>query len=92
MTEKAKVTASTKETMDTTPALQETNPASEGHWGRGGAGNYRASVSGPSKPAEREMEDWTRDDLEMGLKAPEQAHLGSEKLSNDTLEWVHEER
>ena len=86
MTEKAKVTASTQETMDTTPALQETNPASEGHWGRGGAGNYRASVSGPSKPAEREMEDWKRNDLELGLQAPEQAHLGSEKLSNDTLE------
>ena len=86
MTEKAKISASTKETMDTTPALQETNPASEGHWGRGGAGNYRASVSGPSKPAEREMVDWKRGDLELGLQAPEQAHLGSEKLSNDTLD------
>ena len=86
VTDKADLAASTRSTIDTTPDLQETNPASDGHWGRGGAGNYRASVSEQGKPEKREMEDWKRDDVEMGVKAPEPAHLSSEKPLTSTLE------
>ena len=88
MTETNTLTAATKDTVNITPALEESKPPETGHYGRGGAGNYRESVSGPREPEEREMQEMRRTDVvkdvEMGLQSPEKAHLGTEKLTYDT--------
>ena len=72
-----------------TPALEESKPPQTGYYGRGGAGNYRTGDI-ETKDAERKaMEARNRlhqqvvKDVESGLKEPEKAHLGSEKLQSD---------
>ena len=59
------------------------------HGGRGGAGNYRGSVSERRQSdAEREINAQqeayakTVKDVEKGMKPPEKAHLGNEKLED----------
>ena len=88
MTDASTLVSATKDTVNVTPALEENKPPEAGHYGRGGAGNYRESISGPSEPEEREMQEMKRAevvrDVEMGLKSPEKAHLGTEKLTYDT--------
>ena len=77
--------ADTKANVDVTPSLQENKPPKLGHYGRGGAGNYRT----PEPAERREVGDNTLqaqekaqrkivEDVEMGLKEPEKAHLGRE--------------
>ena len=74
-----------------TPALQEAKPPEVGHYGRGGAGNYRGSVSGSSSGDEKRVsEAWDKkyhgegEEIEMELREPERAHLGVEKMTYDT--------
>lgn len=82
--------AGTTASIDVTPSMQENKPPELGHYGRGGAGNYRTPES--EKDGEREKERLEAQerahqkvvkDVEMGLKEPEKAHLGREGLEYD---------
>lgn len=71
-----------------TLALQETKPPETGHYGRGGAGNYRNGNmdAGRKEDARRQSEvqqevhQQAVKDVESSLKQPEKAYLGVEKL------------
>ena len=79
--------AGTNANVNVTPSLQENKPPELGHYGRGGAGNYRT----PDLENKRQIEKYTLKtqektlqeivkEVEMGLKEPEKAHLGREGL------------
>lgn len=76
----------TAASANVTPALRETKPPKVGHYGRGGAGNYRdkgenASQQEGTNPGAREkVHQQVVKDVESSLKEPEKAHLGGEKL------------
>lgn len=79
--------AGTTANVDVTPSLQENESPELGHYGRGGAGNYRTPE--PEKKREEEKDALEAqekahrkilEDVEMGLKAPEKAYLGRERL------------
>lgn len=87
MTTRDVLAAGTTANVDVTASLEETKPPELGHYGRGGAGNYRV----PEHEGKREAETDTLEaqekahekvvrDVEMGLKEPEKAHLGREGL------------
>ena len=70
--------------------MKQTTGLEGGHIGRGGAGNF---VSGDAErrklEAERRLSEardkgfaQTVEDVEKGMKLPEKAHLGSEKLGD----------
>ena len=88
MTDPKTLAAGTKRTVDVTAALQESKASEAGHYGRGGAGNYRMSAEGPPAPVEREMKEMKRPatyweaeaDVEAGLQEPAKAHLGTERF------------
>ena len=70
-----------------TPALQEARVPEGGHYGRGGAGNYRGNISGSSGEGEErgaKQQYGEGEEIEMGLRQPEKAHLGADKLAYDT--------
>ena len=76
--------AGTTANVDVTPSLQENRPPDLGHYGRGGAGNYRSPELEKGKSGEkgdleaqqqRAHEKVVRD-VEMGLKEPEKVYLG----------------
>ena len=87
MTDTTSLAAATKDTVDVTPALQESKQSGAGLYGRGGAGNYRGAEMASREPEEREMQEMKRAeverDVEAALQAPEKAHLGIEKLAYD---------
>ncbi|KAG8534203.1 uncharacterized protein KY384_001047 [Bacidia gigantensis] len=67
------------------PVLDERSTPTRGYSGRGGAGNFRDStVIEGRQPQDRELQEMKRtdsfQDVEAGLQAPQQAHLGGEKL------------
>ena len=73
--------AETSANTNVTPSLQENKPPELGHYGRGGAGNYRIP-----EPERRTSEKNALDaqeqayqkvvkDVETGLQQPEKAHL-----------------
>lgn len=69
----------------TTPAKDDSSAGKEaGHYGRGGAGNYRGGEVTEGRGVEETgfSEEVVRD-VEMGLREPEKAHLGCEKGSED---------
>lgn len=74
--------AGTKANVDVTPSLQENKLPKLGHYGRGGAGNYRT----PEPEKRREVEKIRLEAQEKAqrniveLKEPEKAHLGREGL------------
>ena len=75
--------AGTTANIDVTPSMQENKPPELGHYGRGGAGNYRTPESKQKGEREKERLDAQEEahqkvvkDVEMGLKEPEKAHLG----------------
>ena len=79
--------AGTKANVDVTPSLQENKPPKLGHYGRGGAGNYRTpepekreEVEKYKLEAQEKAQRKIVEDVEMGLKEPEKAHLGREGL------------
>ncbi len=85
--------AGTTANVDVTPSMQESKPPDLGHYGRGGAGNYRMPV--PEKKIEGEKDaleaqEQARQkvvkDVEMGLKEPEKAHLGREGREYDAYD------
>ena len=88
VTDATLLAAAIKDTVDVTPALQESKQLGSGLHGRGGAGNYTATELASGEPEEREMQEMRREevvkDVEAGLKPPEKAHLGIEKLTYDT--------
>lgn len=69
-----------------TPSLQETKPPEIGHYGRGGAGNYRSGSVDARRTADARRKSEIHEevhlqvvkDVEAGLKEPEKAHLGRE--------------
>ena len=74
--------AGTSANIDVTPSMRENKPPEIGHYGRGGAGNYRTSE--PDKRLEGEKEALKAQeeahqkvvrDVEMQLKEPEKAYL-----------------
>ena len=75
--------AGTTANVDITPSLQENKPPELGHYGRGGAGNYRTPEvdkrSGGDKDgleAQEKARQKVVRDVEQGLKEPEKVHLG----------------
>lgn len=79
------LTAGTTANIDVTPSLQESKPPELGHYGRGGAGNYRTPDPEKRKEGEKatleaqeEAHQRVVRDVEMGLKEPEKAYLGME--------------
>ena len=87
-TNASELAESTAQTAGVTPSLQESKPPETGHYGRGGAGNYRIGDSERMKMEQGKIEaahqkkvyQQAVKDVEAGLKEPEKAHLGSEKL------------
>ena len=82
--------AGTNANIDVTPSLQENKPPELGHYGRGGAGNYRTpEVEKKRKEEKKALEAQEKahqkvvKDVEVGLKQPEKAHLGREGLEYD---------
>lgn len=80
--------AGTTANVDVTPSLQENKPPELGHYGRGGAGNYRTPEPGKNREEEKDALEAQEKahrkvvkDVEMGLKEPEKAHLGREGLA-----------
>lgn len=82
--------AGTTANIDVTPSLQESKPPELGHYGRGGAGNYRTPVT--DNPRETELDELEAQEkahqevvkeVETGLKEPEKAHLGKESRDYD---------
>ena len=76
--------AGTTANVDVTPSLRESKPPKLGHYGRGGAGNYKypeperiEGVKATLEAQEKAHQQVVRD-VEMGLKEPEKAHLGKE--------------
>ena len=77
--------AGTTANVDVTPSLQESKPPGLGHYGRGGAGNYRTpelEKRGEGEKATLEAQEEAHRkvvrDVEMELKEPEKAYLGTE--------------
>ena len=77
--------ARTTANIDVTSSLQESKPPELGHYGRGGAGNYRTPE--PEKmgegdkdtvEAQEKAHQMVVKDVESALKEPEKAHLGKE--------------
>jgi len=90
-TSSSKLATVTTKNANITPSLQETRPPQVGHSGRGGAGNYRSGDVEKKEEDETmaiELQErthqWVVKDVEKGLKEPEKAHLGNEKLEYDT--------
>lgn len=84
------LTAGTTANIDVTPSLQESKPPELGHYGRGGAGNYRSQEpekkrEGGNIALEAREEAYQKvvKDVEMGLKEPEKVHLGREGSEYD---------
>ena len=82
--------AGTTANIDVTPSLQENKPPELGHYGRGGAGNYRIPAPGKRREEEKmilEAQEKAHQrvvkDVEMGLKEPEKVHLGREGLDHN---------
>lgn len=77
----------TAATANVTPALRETKPPQVGHYGRGGAGNYRDTGADTlhqedaraNSEAREKVHQQVVKDVESSLKEPEKAHLGVEK-------------
>ena len=85
ITTRDELAARTTANIDVTPSLQESNPPELGHYGRGGAGNYRTPE--PEKmgegdkdrlEAQEKAHQMVVKDVERALKEPEKAHLGKE--------------
>ena len=78
--------AGTAANVDITPSLQENRPPELGHYGRGGAGNYRTPELEKDREEEKDAQAQEQahrkvvKDVEMGLKEPEKAYLGREGL------------
>lgn len=77
--------ARTTANIDVTSSLQESRPPELGHYGRGGAGNYRTPE--PEKmgegdkdtlEAQEKAHQMVVKDVEGALKEPEKAHLAKE--------------
>lgn len=74
-------------TGDLSTSLKEGTIAEGGYSGRGGAGNFRGegekkeadAQAQSSESKDRAYEETVRD-VEQSMKAPEKAHLGSEKI------------
>lgn len=85
-TDSTKLATATAATTNVTPSLQESKPPEVGHYGRGGAGNWRDRDAEIKENERRQSEAREKvhrqvvQDVEYGLKEPERAHLGSEKL------------
>ena len=82
--------AGTTANTDVTPSLQENKTPELGHYGRGGAGNYRTPELGKEREedddiskAQEKAHQRVVKDVEMGLKEPEKAHLGREGLEHE---------
>lgn len=82
--------AGTNANIDVTPSLQENKLPKLGHYGRGGAGNFRTPESGQAREevkdrleAREKAQRKIVKDVEMGLKEPEKAHLVREGLRYD---------
>jgi len=77
--------------VDVTASLKESKPPGIGYYGRGGAGNYRSGNAEKQEDEEgisekqEKLHQQVVKDVESGLKEPEKAHLGGEKLEYDTL-------
>lgn len=85
ITTRAVLTAGSNASIDVTPSLQESKPPEPRYYGRGGAGNYRIPEPENRRGKVREATDAREraqrkvvEDVEMGLKEPEKAHLGRE--------------
>ena len=80
------------ESVNVTSSPQARTLTESGYSGRGGAGNYRtentelkaAEERRATQRRERAREEVVRD-VEMGLKEPEKAHLGNEKLEYELV-------
>ena len=89
-TETTTLAEATAQATDVTPALEETKPPQTGYYGRGGAGNYRIGNSESRENDMKAMEAQDRlhqqvvKDVETGLKEPEKAHLGRQRLRSDS--------
>lgn len=77
--------AGTTANINVTPSLQESKPPELGHYGRGGAGNYRTPEPEKRKEGEKaaleaqeEAHQRVVRDVEMELREPEKAYLGME--------------
>ena len=77
--------AGTTANIDVTPSMRENKPPELGHYGRGGAGNYRSPepvkrVVGQEEAlkAQEEAHRKVVRDVEMQLKEPEKAYLTRE--------------
>ena len=77
--------AGTTANIDVTPSMRESKPPELGHYGRGGAGNYRTPepdkvVEGERSTLEARQQAHQKvvKDVEMGLKEPEKAYLAKE--------------
>ena len=72
--------------------MRENGLREVGHFGRGGAGNYKNLEVERKRDVEMEVLEAREKvhrrvvrDVEMGLKEPEKAHLGREGLGDDVL-------
>ena len=83
------IAEATIQTADVNPSLKESKLPRTGYYGRGGAGNYRAGEAETKEKEEMEsaLQEQVHQqivrDVEAGLKEPEKAHLGGEKLGYD---------
>ena len=84
-----KLSEAAAETADVTLSLQETKPPETGYYGRGGAGNYRGEDTEKKEEYMRRAAEVQEKvyrqvvrDVEIGLKEPEKAHLGSGRIEN----------
>ncbi len=90
VTTKDMLAAGTTANIDVTPSLQENKPPELGHYGRGGAGNYRTPAPEKRRAEEKmilEAQEKAHQkvvkDVEMGLKEPDKVHLGREGLNHN---------
>ena len=73
------------------PMLEERQPSATGYHGRGGIGNYKSNDAEQQRSERRasELQEKVHQEVtkkvDAGLKEPEKAHLGSEKIEYDTL-------
>lgn len=90
-TNATRLAEATAQTAGMTPSMGESKPPSTGYYGRGGAGNYRtgdvekAESERRVTEAQEQIHQQAVKDVESGLKEPEKAHLGGERLKYDTL-------
>ena len=74
-------------TGDLSTSVKEGAVAEGGYSGRGGAGNFRVEGDRKNPDAQAQSSEWQERaykeavrDVEQSMKAPEKAHLGSEKI------------